>query len=140
MKHTRAYVINIKKVIIYIAITASVFLSIICISTNIKKEIFINKLIEYSISTNRIKKEIPVLNKNVSEYKPVTLIKILSFIFNENLEKPSNIFSDKIGFIKSVKNELSEQYNFVNESNNYYIPKIFKSILKDHNITYNPAT
>ncbi len=140
MKHTRAYVINIKKIIIYIAITVAVFLSIICISANVKKEIFINKLIEYSISTNRIKKEIPVLNKNVSEYKPVTLIKVLSFIFNENLEKPSNIFSDKIGFIKSVKNELSEQYNFVNESNNYYIPKIFKSILKDDNITYNPAT
>ncbi len=140
MKRTRAYVINIKKVILYSVMMCVLSFSVICLSVNVKKEIFTNKLIEYSISPERIKKEIPVFNNTGSEYKPITLIKILSFIFNEDLEKPSNIFTDKISFIKSVKNELSKNYDFVNESNNYYIPKIFESILKEDNLTYNPAT
>ena len=140
MKRTRAYVINIKKVILYVITTFVFFSGITTFGINIKKEDLIKKLVEYSISVPRIKKEIPVFAETEEQYKPITFIRFLSFIFNEDLEKPSNIFADKMYFIKSVKNELSKSYDFVNESNNYYIPKIFENILKEDNISYNPAT
>lgn len=140
MRHTRAYVINIKKVFFYAVIITTVSFGILFLKVNVKKEDFLKRLIEYSILSDRIKKEIPVLDNSVNEYKSITLIKVLSFMFNEDLEKPSNIFSDKIYFIKSVKNEFGKNYDFVNESNNYYIPKIFENVLKEDNITYNPAT
>lgn len=140
MKHTRAYVINIKKVIYYAVTLFVIFIGFTSFSVNIKKEFITKKLVEYSICTSRIQKEIPVFIENKEKNKSITLIKFLSFIFNEDLEKPSNIFRDKLYFIKSIKNELSKSYDFVNESNNYYIPKIFENILKEDNISYNPAT
>lgn len=138
MKTTRAYVINIRKVICFIVL---ILIAFGCFF-NLIENIDINNIESYlvELSVNDIKKDIPLF---VYNNETISFIKILGFLLNENLEKPTNIFVKNIFFIESIKERLRSQYIFVDESNNYYINKVIKEILADNkqeNIIYNPTT
>lgn len=142
MKNTRAYVINIKSIIklitgfvLIIILTASVLFSI-------KTDKIRDYLIGYTQISDNIKKSFPVLSNTHISYTPVTLKNILSFIFNENMDNPSKLLCNRIAFLNSVKDKLSTQYSFVNESNYNYIPKVIEKIIKENkeeDIVYNDA-
>lgn len=143
MKTTRAYVINIRKIVFYMIITLVILSSLFALSIRVNKEMIISYAIKRSLNPEVLKNNFPVLYRRNNVYTPVTFIKFLSFVLNENLEEPTKIFADKISFVKSVRGVLKERYNFADESNNYYIPKVIEGLIKDNgeeNTGYNPAT
>lgn len=141
MKTTRAYVINIKKVICFLLVILFVLGSFITLTMCIDGYKVEKYLVGFSFKT--IKKDIPFFISKDKKNFDLSLIKIISLLLNEDLDRPTKILKDKLFFIESVKKELSNQYDFMNESNNYYINKVIKEMItesKEENIIYNPAT
>ena len=140
---TRTYVINLNTVISYLCIGVVVIgLIFVFLSEGLYKYI-ISSSFNYTKNTEAVLTAFPVLDtRKNNNNKENLLTKAFSIVFNENLSNPYKVLSGKVPFIASVKDELSITYDFVNESNYYYVPKILEKIIKEpkkENIIYNPA-
>ncbi|MBE7029402.1 MAG: hypothetical protein E7405_04045 [Ruminococcaceae bacterium] len=145
MKTTRTYIISLRKIASYFLITVLSFLLILSAFFSLKKEEFLDKIISYPLNKSIISENFPLVFDYTNKENNISFVKVLSILLNEDISNPGAIFSDKISFIHSVKSYLQSEYLNIDESNNYYLPKIikefFESSKKDsENIKYNPAT
>ena len=130
---TRTYVINLSSIISFICICVlAISLFFVFFNEGIYKYL-ISSSYNYTQKTESILTSFPLFKTKNDETNENPIIRILSIVYNENLSNPYKILSSKIPFIKSLNDELSVEYNFVNESNYYYMPEIIEKIIGENN-------
>ncbi len=140
MKNTRTYVIKLKSILSFLCLSSVIVILFFSFSAEGLYNLIFNTAVRYSKNTSYISEFYPVLSRKKEDISNSAITKILSVLLNEKLDNPSRVISDKLAFIVSVKDKLSANYSFINESNIYYVPKIIKNIIQpEDNINYNPA-
>ena len=86
MKHTRAYVISLKKALTFFVISVLIFLFIFFSYCIKGAKIIENKFLEFGLKKQNIQNEFPVLFNDYKAKRELSFLKFLSIAFNEDLE------------------------------------------------------